>query len=63
MVVLQMLSQNKSQDDIAKSTGVSPTILAEKCATLMSTGYVSGNYLTEKGFDALRNANPRTSGQ
>jgi hypothetical protein len=53
-VVLQMVSQNNSQEDIAKSTGVSPAIIADKSAALTSAGYISGNRLTEKGFEALR---------
>lgn len=59
VIVLQSLSQNKSQDEIARSTGVSPIVLSEKCAALMAAGYISGTYLTEKGFDALRNARPK----
>jgi uncharacterized membrane protein len=53
-VVLQMISQNNGQEEIAKSTGVSPAILADKSAALTSAGYLSGNHLTEKGFEALR---------
>jgi len=57
-VILQMISQNSSQEEIAKSTGVSPAILADKSAALTTAGYVSGNHLTEKGFDALQAMNP-----
>jgi len=59
VLVLQMVSQNKTQDDITRSTGVAPAILADKWSSLTSSGYISGNYLTEKGFDALRNTQPK----
>jgi hypothetical protein len=55
-VVLQMLSEKKTQEEIAQSTGVSPAILSDKLAGLATAGYVSGNYLTEKGFEALRSS-------
>jgi len=60
MVILRMVSEKKSQEDIEKSTGVSPAILAEKSASLTSNGYLSGAYLTEKGFDVLRTSKTKT---
>jgi len=59
LTVLQMMSEGKNQDDIAKATGVSPAILSDKVALLVTSGYVSGSYLTEKGFETLRSARPK----
>lgn len=52
--ILEMISQSKTQDEIARSTGVSPSTITEKSTTLREAGYISSDGLTEKGFDALR---------
>jgi len=54
ITILGMIAQNKNQDEIAKSTGVSPGTVAEKTATLSAGGYLAGNFLTEKGFEAVK---------
>ena len=60
LAVIEMISQGKSQEEIAKSTGVSPATLSEKCASLTSAGYISGSFLTEKGFETLRGSSRKT---
>ena len=60
-LVLEMISQNKSQDDIVQATGVSPDIVVAKLAALSTSGYILGNRLTEKGFDSLRGKPSTTS--
>lgn len=52
--VLEMVSQNKTADEIARSTGVSGSVVSEKVSNLTSTGYLSNNMLTERGFEVLR---------
>jgi len=55
-VVLQMVSEGGGQEEIAKKTGVSPSVVAEKWVALTSGGYLADGHLTEKGFETLRNA-------
>jgi hypothetical protein len=52
--VLELISQNKSQDEIVRSTGVSASVVAEKSSALRASGYLSTDGLTEKGFEVLR---------
>lgn len=52
--ILEMVSQGKSQDEIARVSGVSPQLVAEKAGALAAEGYIKDNYLTEKGFEAVR---------
>jgi hypothetical protein len=44
--VLEMISQGRSQEEIVRSTGVSPDIITAKSAALSASGYISGNRLT-----------------
>lgn len=54
MTVLRLLAQGKNRDEIAASTAVSPTVIEEKLGALTSAGFLQGNALTEKGFEAVR---------
>ena len=58
-VVLQMVSEGSGQEEIAKKTGVSPSVVAEKWAALTSAGYLADGHLTERGFETLRNIRAR----
>ncbi len=53
--ILRSLSQGRSEEEIAASTGVAPSIVSEKVAKLQSMGYITDKHaLTERGFEALR---------
>ncbi|HYB44887.1 MAG TPA: hypothetical protein VEC92_00040 [Nitrososphaerales archaeon] len=54
LTVLKLMAQGKSKDEIAASTAVSPMVIEEKLVALTSAGFLQGNALTEKGFDAVR---------
>jgi hypothetical protein len=59
VVVLRNLSQGKDEQEISKLTGVSRVTIAEKMTTLYAHGYITEEHsLTEKGFEALRRAEP-----
>jgi membrane-bound ClpP family serine protease len=53
--VLRLLSQGKSEDEIATSTGVEKSVVSEKIAKLQSQDYITDKHtLTVKGLEALR---------
>ncbi len=52
--ILQMTSEGKVQDEIAKSTGVAPALIVSKTAALAAAGFINGTFLSEKGYEALR---------
>jgi len=56
MTVLRMTAQGKSKEEIADATAVSIAVIQEKVERLTKLGYLRENALSEKGFDALREA-------
>jgi len=56
MTVLRMIAQGKSKEEIAEATAVSVAIIQGKVERLTKLGYLHENALSEKGFDALREA-------
>ena len=54
MMILQMISQGKSQQEMAAATAVSAAVIAEKIKTLTKAGFLYENSLSEKGFEVLR---------
>jgi hypothetical protein len=56
MTVLKMIAQGKTQEEIAAATAVSITVIEGKVQALTKLGYLSDNALSEKGFDAVREA-------
>ncbi len=56
LAMLQMTAQRKSQQEIATATGVSSSVIGEKLEALRASGYIAGDSLSEKGFEALRGA-------
>jgi DNA-binding CsgD family transcriptional regulator len=59
VVILRCLSQGKDEKEISKLTGVSRVTITEKMTKLYAHGYITEEHsLTEKGFEALRRAEP-----
>ena len=53
MTVLKMLSQGKSQQEIAAATSVSVVVVGVKMDALRKAGYLQENGLSEKGFNLV----------
>lgn len=56
LAVLQMTAQGKSPQEIAAATSVSPFVIGKKVERLTKLGYLYDHALSEKGFDALKDA-------
>jgi len=56
LAVLQMTAKGKTQDEIAAATSVSPFVIGKKIERLTKLGYIYEHALSEKGFDALKDA-------
>jgi hypothetical protein len=55
LTILRSFSIRKSRKEIAKETGVSEKVISEKADKLRTEGFVtSGDALTEKGYEAIR---------
>lgn len=53
LAILRMAAQHRDKASMASETGVSPAVVAEKMTNLEAKGYVQGDGLTERGFEAL----------
>jgi hypothetical protein len=53
VTILRMLSQGSKVESISSSTGVSALVIEQKIKELQKKGYLLGDKLTEKGFQAL----------
>jgi DNA-binding CsgD family transcriptional regulator len=57
--ILRLLSQGKTDAEMATATGVSTAIISEKVTKLYAEGYITEKRaLTEKGFEAVQPARP-----
>lgn len=54
MTILRMVSEGSKVESISGSTGVSAIVIQQKIQELHRKGYLSGEKLTEKGYEILQ---------